>query len=213
MPYKLQQRLALAVVPRLAAAIIRVLAATLHYENRPADGVTPGDQIPGPTLYAFWHQALLLAACRFKDRGIAILISRSFDGELIARTVERLGFCAIRGSSSRGGPTALRQMAEAYRSGHICALTADGPRGPARLAKPGTAQLAQLVHAAVGSFYLKPARAWQLRSWDGFLIPKPFTRVAIYWPAIIPAAHVSEQTVQQALDESVAMTEAIDRIK
>lgn len=213
MPYKLQQRLALAVVPPLAAGIIRALAVTLRYEDRPAEGVTPGDRIPGPTIYAFWHQVLLLAACRFKERDIAILISRSFDGELIARTVERLGFRAVRGSSSRGGPTALRQMAEAFRNGRICALTADGPKGPARLAKPGTAQLAQLVGAPVGSFYLKPERAWQLRSWDNFLIPKPFTRVTIHWPAVIPATEVSEQTVQQTLDQSVAMADAVTRIK
>lgn len=209
-PNRLQQFLALAIVPRVAALTIRMLAATLRFEDHPAPGVIPGDQITGPTIYAFWHQALLLAACRFKDRSIAILISRSFDGELIARTVERLGFHAIRGSSSRGGPTALRQMAEAFRSGHICALTADGPRGPARIAKPGTTQLAQLVGAPAGSFYLKPERAWQLHTWDGFLIPKPFTRVAIFWPAIIPAAEVSVQTVQQSLDESVAMAVSND---
>ncbi len=109
MPYTLGQRLTLAIVPRLAALLIRLLGATLRYEDRFEPATTPripGDQIPGPTIYAFWHRSLLVCAHRFRHRTIAILISRSFDGELIARTVERLGFRAIRGSSSRGGPTA-----------------------------------------------------------------------------------------------------------
>ncbi len=205
MSHTLQQRLALALVPRVAALTIRALAVTLRFEDQPTLGVTPGDRIPGPTVYAFWHQALLLAACRFKDKDIAILISRSFDGELIARTVERLGFRVIRGSSSRGGATGLRQIAEAYRAGHICAITADGPRGPAMIAKPGTAQLARLVGSTVGAFYLWPERAWQLHSWDKFLIPRPFSRVVVTWPPLVPTAEVNEQSVQRTLEQSVRM--------
>jgi hypothetical protein len=204
-PYTVSQRLTLAIVPRLAALLIRLLGCTLRYEDHAAPGVTPGDRIPGPTVFAFWHRSLLVAAYRFRNLDIAILISRSFDGELIARTVELLGFKAIRGSSSRGGTVALRQMAEAYRTGHICAITADGPKGPAMVAKPGTAQLAQLVGASVGTFYLLPDRAWELKSWDRFLIPKPFSRVRVTWPTHLPAAEVTEPAVQQSLDRSVAM--------
>jgi lysophospholipid acyltransferase (LPLAT)-like uncharacterized protein len=204
-PYTVSQRLTLAIVPRLAALLIRLLGCTLRYEDCPEPGVIPGNQIPGPTVFAFWHRSLLIAAYRFRNLDIAILISRSFDGELIARTVELLGFKAIRGSSSRGGSIALRQMAEAYRAGHRCALTADGPKGPMMIAKPGTAQLAQLVGAPVGAFYLLPDRAWELKSWDRFLIPKPFARVRILWPAHLPAAEVTEAAVQQLLDRSVAL--------
>jgi lysophospholipid acyltransferase (LPLAT)-like uncharacterized protein len=181
-PYTVSQRLTLAIVPRLASLLIRLLGCTLRFEDHAAPGVTPGNRIPGPTVFAFWHRSLLIAAYRFRNLGIAILISRSFDGELIARTVELLGFKAIRGSSSRGGP-----------------------KGPAMVAKPGTAQLAQLVGAPVGSFYLLPDRAWELKSWDRFLIPKPFARVRITWPAHVPAAAVTEAAVQQSLDRSVAM--------
>jgi hypothetical protein len=151
-PYTVSQRLTLAIVPRLAALLIRLLGCTLRYEDHTAPGVIPGNRIPGPTVFAFWHRSLLIAAYRFRNLGIAILISRSFDGELIARTVELLGFKAIRGSSSRGGTVALRQMAEAYRAGHRCAITADGPKGPAMVAKPparprlGAQQLGPLPH-------------------------------------------------------------------
>ena len=110
----------------------------------------------------------------------------------------------MRGSSTRGGANGLRNLAQAYADGHICAFTADGPRGPNMVAKAGPVHLAQLTEATwIGSFHLQPARAWQLRSWDQFLIPKPFSAVTIAWPA-----HVAPELValQQALDEAVAMS-------
>ena len=208
MPYTRTQRLALVLVPPLAAFLIRLLGLTLRYEDRADPGVTPGYAIPGPTVFAFWHRSLLACAHRFRSLDIAILISASFDGELIARTVERLGFRAIRGSSSRGGAAGLRNMQLAYAAGHRCAITADGPRGPAFVAKPGAAQLAQSAQPGgtwLGCFYALPDRAWQLRSWDRFLIPKPFARVVLTWPAHIPAAQVTPAAVQAALARAVHM--------
>lgn len=208
----LNERLALALVPPLAALFIRVLGATLRYENIASPGTIPGDQIPGPAIFAFWHRSLLIAAHRFRGQRIAILISRSFDGELIARTVTRLGFLPVRGSSSRGGSSSLRTFTEAFYRGHICAFTADGPRGPAMVAKDGPMQLATLVNAqTVGAFYLLPARAWVLRSWDRFLIPKPFSRIVVTWPAhargTAPGRPPETAAVQHALDSAVTMAE------
>ncbi len=216
--FSFTQRLALAVVPRLAALLIRALGATLRYENvfAPNDpNPIPGDEIPGGTVFAFWHRSLLVSAHRFRNKGIAILISRSFDGELIARTVELLGFRAIRGSSSRGGATGLRGMAEAYTEGRICAFTADGPRGPAMVAKPGPAQLAQLVDAPwVGTFYAFPLRAWTLNSWDKFLIPKPFSRVLVAFPQNVPISTPDLQAaIQASLDEAVDLAQRAQRTK
>ncbi len=212
---RLGQRVALALVPPLAALVIRLLGMTLRYEDRAEPGVTPGYKIPGPVVFAFWHRSLLACAHRFRNLDIAILISASFDGELIARTVELLGFKAVRGSSSRGGAAGLRNMQVAYGEGHRCAFTADGPRGPKFVAKPGTAAMANSVGPAtaegrpagtwVGCFYALPARAWELKSWDRFLIPKPFSRVLLTWPAHVPAGEVTVATVQAALDRAVAM--------
>jgi lysophospholipid acyltransferase (LPLAT)-like uncharacterized protein len=209
------QRVALAVVPALAALVIRLLGMTLRYVDRVEAGVTPGDAIPGPVVFAFWHRSLLACAYRFRGKDIAILISSSFDGELIARTVELLGFRAIRGSSSRGGAAGLRNMQLAYAAGHRCAFTADGPRGPVFVAKAGAAQLANSVGPMtaegkptgtwVGCFYALPDRAWELRSWDRFLIPKPFSRVVLTWPEHVPASEVTTATVQAGLDRAVAM--------
>jgi hypothetical protein len=207
------QRVTLAVVPLLAALLVRLLGMTLRYEDRAEPGVTPGYAIPGPTVFAFWHRGLLACAHRFKNLDIAILISPSFDGELIARTVELLGFRAVRGSSSRGGAAGLRNMQAAYAAGHRCAFTADGPRGPVFKAKPGAAQLANSVGGAdtsgtwVGCFYALPERAWELRSWDRFMIPKPFSRVVLTWPRHIPAGEVTTAAVQAALDGAVAMAQ------
>ncbi len=209
MPFSTSQKITLAIVPRVAALLIRLLGMTLRYEDRADPGVTPGYAIPGPAVFAFWHRSLLACAHRFRGLDIAILISRSFDGEIIASTVELLGFTAIRGSSTRGGASGLRNMERAYREGHRCAITADGPRGPVFVAKPGTAQLAQLVGAWVGTFYVLPARAWELRSWDRFLIPKPFSRVILTWPSHVPAEAVTEATVQAALDRAVALAKDV----
>lgn len=203
--YTRKQRLALAIVPRLTAWFIRLLGATLRYRNVNAVGTECGDALPGPSVFAFWHTSLLICAHRFRDLGIAILISRSFDGELIARTVELLGFKAVRGSSTRGGASALRGMQVAYAEGRRCAFTADGPKGPAMVAKPGPVQLAELVGAAwVGAFHAEPVRAWRLGSWDRFMIPKPFTRVNVSWPAHVPPAL---NALQRAMDEAVAMAQ------
>lgn len=153
-----------------------------------------------------------MAAYRFRNLRIAILISQSFDGELIARTVERLGFVAIRGSSSRGGAAGFVQMERAVRSGHIAAITADGPRGPVYLAKPGITQLAQRTTGWAGAFHLAPASAWQLKSWDRFYIPKPFTRVAVAWPAhtSLPAGEDPSEAhghVQAMMERATQMAE------
>lgn len=193
--YSPRQRFILALVPRVAAVLIRLLGATWRICDAQAPETPVGHKVPGPTVFAFWHEGLLSAAYRFRGLGIAILISRSFDGELIARTVERLGFRAVRGSSTRGGAAGLRGMADAYAGQRICAFTADGPKGPRQVAKAGPVQLAQLAEAPwLGCFHAEPERAWRLRSWDRFAIPKPFSTVRFGW-----ATHVApEQALLQA---------------
>ncbi|MDE1155833.1 MAG: DUF374 domain-containing protein [Acidobacteriaceae bacterium] len=204
----------LAIVPPLVAGLIRVIGFTWRVRDVNAAGVASGHTIPGPSVFAFWHCSLLACAYRFRGLGIAILISQSFDGELIARVVERLGFVAVRGSSSRGGVGGLKAMSEAYREGRICAFTADGPKGPARVAKAGPVQLAKLVQAPwIGCFHAQPEQAWTMNSWDRFLIPKPFAKIVFSWPAPIALDEKEESTtvlaeLQQQMIEAVRMTEA-----
>jgi lysophospholipid acyltransferase (LPLAT)-like uncharacterized protein len=176
-----QRRLMLWLVPPVAAALLRLLAATLRYEEIFDDGGEP-DRRRGASVWCFWHRCLLPATCYFRGRPrTVLLISASFDGELIARTIERLGYETVRGSSSRAGAQGLRTLARAVSDGATAVIPGDGPRGPRYLLKPGITKLAQLTGLPVHSFYLLPERAWVLRSWDALLVPKPFSRVVMVW--------------------------------
>ena len=216
-----KQRLVLAVVPPVATVLVRLLGGTLRWQDRLKDGARPADRVDEGDLYAFWHRSLLLAAYRYRDLRIRILISSSFDGELIARVVERLGFVPVRGSSSRGGAVGLLQMDRALRQGWKAAVTADGPKGPMYVAKPGVAALALRAAARgegrVSVFHIHPERAWRLHTWDDFLIPKPFSRVCCAWPAPVNVqAGESIETVharmQTAMELAVDLAERSDTL-
>ena len=150
-------------------------------------------------MWCFWHRCLIPCACYFHARfKPAVLISLSFDGELIARTIEQLGFLTARGSSTRSGGSGLWALAKAVERGHPAVFTADGPRGPVYKVKPGAVKLAQLTGYSIGIFYAHPEKAWMLRSWDRFLIPKPFSRVAISWGRNIEVPQSEDPLVIEA---------------
>lgn len=205
-PFTRTQRVMLAVVPRAASALLHMLGWTLRWDEAYAAGARPADVYPSePDVYVFWHRCLLLAAWRYRGLGIRILISPSFDGELIARLVERLGFVPIRGSSSRGGAVGLLAATRARQQGYKVAITADGPRGPVYVAKDGAAAIAVRAGSTASCFHLHPQRARTLKSWDRFLIPKPFSRVRVAWPT--PVVHASTAVLQECLDEAVRVAE------
>ncbi len=167
------RRLRLAAAAWLGALVVRGLGATWRVR---LDGHLPG---PGPVVLALWHGELLPLLWGMRGRGYAPLISTHADGEVIARIVKSLGFVPIRGSSSRGGARALIEATRRLSEGVTVAFTTDGPRGPRRRSAPGAA-----AAAARGGVPLVPLgaavdRAWRLRSWDRFVIPKPFARVVV----------------------------------
>ena len=153
-------------------------------------------------IMGFWHGRILPATLYFRDRGIVVMTSRNFDGEWIARIIERFGYGTARGSSSRGGPQALREMARALRAGSPVGFTLDGPRGPARQAQPGALWLSGATGHPVLPFHLEASRAWTARSWDGTQVPKPFSTVAltIGEPMTLPEGS-GEQAIQTATAE------------
>jgi lysophospholipid acyltransferase (LPLAT)-like uncharacterized protein len=177
------QRIVLAIVPRLVWALLRIVGSTWRYEVIAEDGVTPVvyGQKTGGEIYCFWHQCVLPCAVYFRHTNAVILISRSFDGELITRTLRLFGFDAVRGSSSRAGREALLGLRRVIERGVPAIFTADGPRGPIYETKMGPIKLAQLTGAPIGAFHLQPERAWVVNSWDRFLIPKPFTPIVVSW--------------------------------
>jgi lysophospholipid acyltransferase (LPLAT)-like uncharacterized protein len=181
--FTLGQRLVLAIVPRIVWALLWFIGRTWRFEVIAEDGVTPVlcGQKAGPEIYCFWHQCVLPCTMYFRKSGAVILISRSFDGELITRILRLFGFDAVRGSSSRGAREGLLGLKEVIGTGRTAIFTADGPLGPIYQTKMGPIKLAQITGASIGAFHLQPERAWIINSWDCFLVPKPFTRVIVSW--------------------------------
>jgi len=166
------------VISTVVTAFIRIVGPTLRLVVEVEEGGPP-QLLLYPAIYAFWHRCIFPAAWFFRNKQIAVMTSRSFDGEYIARIIENLGFRAVRGSSSRGGVSALLGMHTEIEAGRICAFTIDGPRGPRYVAKPGPVLLARNTKAPLFCFYLAVERAWVLNTWDALVIPKPFSRVAL----------------------------------
>lgn len=181
--FTLGQRLVLAVAPRLVWALFAIVGRTWRYEVIAEEGVVPVlfGQKPGPEIYCFWHQCVLPCTVYFRKSRAVILISKSFDGELITRILKMFGFDAVRGSSSRGAREGLLGLHRVIESGRTAIFTADGPRGPIYRTKMGPIKLAQTTGAPIGAFHLEPERAWTFKSWDRFLVPKPFTRICVSW--------------------------------
>ncbi|MGA2569381.1 MAG: lysophospholipid acyltransferase family protein [Terracidiphilus sp.] len=177
------QRLVLAVVPRLIWALLQIVGRTWRFEVVAEPGVDPclmGER-SGNYICCFWHQCVLPCTVYFRASRAVILISSSFDGELIARILRLFGFGAVRGSSTRGGREGLLGLKRLLDNGGTAIFTADGPLGPIYRTKMGPIKLAALSGKPAGAFHLEPEHAWTLRSWDRFLIPKPFTRIVVSW--------------------------------
>ena len=181
--FTLGQRLVLAVVPRVVWAMLRVVSLSWRFEVIAEPGVVPvlAGKKAGAEIYCFWHQCVLPCSVYFRGSGAVILISKSFDGELITRILRMFGFDAVRGSSSRGASEGLLGLKHVIGAGKTAIFTADGPRGPIYRSKMGPIKLAQMTGAPIGAFHLEPEHAWVLRSWDRFLVPKPFTRIVVSW--------------------------------
>ena len=181
--FTLGQRLVLTFVPRLVWALLRIISLTWTFETIAEEGAValPFGEGAGAEIYCFWHQCVLPCTIYFRRTHATILISRSFDGELVTRVLGLFGFRAVRGSSSRSGNEGLLGLKQVLEDGGPAIFTADGPRGPIHRTKMGPIKLAQLTGAPIGAFHLEPRRTWTARSWDRFLIPKPFTRIVVSW--------------------------------
>ena len=141
----------------------------------------PVDELRGKKAFTFslWHGHLLPLLWFHRDQGVLVLISEHRDGELVARAAASLGFGLIRGSTTRGADRALISLARELKAGREVAITPDGPRGPARKFAPGVLIAAQRSDSFIVPVAAVADRAWHLRSWDRFMIPKPFARVTI----------------------------------
>ncbi len=166
----------------VALALFRVWIKTLRLRVEDPNGVLPASRTE-PFILAVWHNRLLLlppafSLC-FPHRRSVGLISASRDGDFVALLVERFGHGTVRGSTSRKGVIALRQLVDALAAGTNVLITPDGPRGPLYEVNQGIIFVAQKSGAAVVPMQLEFASAWRLRNWDRFFLPKPFSKVRI----------------------------------
>jgi lysophospholipid acyltransferase (LPLAT)-like uncharacterized protein len=173
------KRVQAALIPLVATPLIRALGATLRFR---AEGLDHFDEIVASgrqPVMAFFHGRILPATYYFRGRGIVVMISENFDGEWIARIIERFGYGTARGSSSRGAVKAMLQLKRDMAAGRPAGFAVDGPRGPREHVQAGAVWLAKATGNPLLPFHLEAASAWTLGSWDRTQIPKPFARVAL----------------------------------
>lgn len=182
-------RVSLTLTPWLASALMRAGAATLRRmdvaREHPEACWAKGEQI----IVAFWHGRLLMMPFVYPGQSATILISQHRDGEYITRIAERMGFRVVRGSATRGGPRAFKQLLHALRDGSNVAITPDGPKGPRQRAKSGVIELSRLSGMPILPVAVSAWPRLLLQSWDQFLVPYPFGREVYVWgePIYVPA--------------------------
>jgi len=185
--FSTKQRIILATVPPLAANLYRLLGATCTREVRHGEIFEDMLRDRGTALLALWHETTGILACLHQGRNFHSTASYSFDGELAARAVHCFGAETVRGSSSNGGSQALREMEKVLGRVPAVGITLDGPRGPRRVAKAGLAILAARTGTPIVPNAATITRCWRTRSWDEFIIPKPFAHFIYAFGTPIPA--------------------------
>jgi lysophospholipid acyltransferase (LPLAT)-like uncharacterized protein len=154
-----------------------------------------------PVIFAIWHNRLLMLPPPF-DRWFPTrqsigLISASRDGDLVSLLIERSGYGTIRGSTSRKGVIALRQLVDALAAGSNVLFTPDGPRGPVYQVSPGVIFVAQKSGAPIVPLHMEYSSCWRLKSWDRFCVPRPFAKVRFI---LGPVVHVAQTTNAEQLE-------------
>jgi len=191
------KRAQVALIAGAGYRLIQALGATLRWR---LDGFERFDEIAGrgqQPVMAFWHGRILPATYYFRRRGIVVITSENFDGEWIARIIERFGYGTARGSSSRGGLKALLKLVRDMEAGRPTAFTLDGPRGPARVAQPGAVWLAKATGNPLLPFHIESSSRWTANSWDHTQVPRPFSTVAV---AIGEPFYVSRDATAEDLE-------------
>ena len=196
--------------------LLQVWARTLRFtidDRAGVIGVPPNERYIG----ALWHNRLLLLPFVIREflpqRRGAALISASRDGALLADLVERFDFEVVRGSSSRQGATAMRQLADIIARGNDVVITPDGPRGPAYELGQGIVYLAQQSGAAVVPINMEYSSCWRVKSWDRFILPKPFSKVRVTFGRphrVAPTTNESEFE-RERLRLQEAMTQLVEK--
>jgi lysophospholipid acyltransferase (LPLAT)-like uncharacterized protein len=205
-------RVEVAAIAGIGYPLIAMLGRTLRWRVegwQHFEGIFASGRVP---VMGFWHGRILPATFYFRRRGIVVITSENFDGEWIARIIERFGYGTARGSTTRGARKAMLQLVRDMRRGKPAGFTLDGPRGPAGVAQPGALWLARATGNPVLPFHLEASSYWAMNSWDRTQIPKPFSTVALVigepFEVAGEAADAELEAAREALQQRLAGLEA-----
>src|SRR5256886_15132398 len=209
--YSLKDRLLIRSADLVFFILINLIGRTVRFEIEGWDNWEAASRDGKIPIYTFWHNRVFLATYFGRRRRIVVMTSRSFDGEYIARFIQRFGYGAARGSSTRGAIGAVVEMVRLMRAGCPTAFTIDGPKGPRYEAKMGSVLLAKKTGFPILPFTITAKRFWEAKkSWDRFQIPKPFTRACV---VIAPPIYVAPDADDEALEARRAeLQAALDEI-
>ena len=196
-------------IVRLGVWLIRALAVTWRIETVNGEPLAAARRDGQRVIFALWHGELLPLLWHQRGEDVAIVISDHRDGEIIAQIAESLGYSTVRGSSSKGGSRALIGLMREIDAGRDGAITPDGPRGPARVFAPGAVVAAYRTGALIAPIRAHASRSWRLKSWDRFLIPKPFARVRVSFG---PLTGVDAASPREAAEQAPRLQAILDAV-
>ncbi|HEX8369321.1 MAG TPA: lysophospholipid acyltransferase family protein [Pyrinomonadaceae bacterium] len=213
--YSFKQRWLIRLADFAFYCLINLIGKTVRFETEGWENFEAIERAGRLPIYTFWHNRIFLGTYFFRRRGIVVITSQSLDGEYIARFIQRFGYGAVRGSSTRGGVAALVEMIRLMREGLPMGFTIDGPKGPKYVAKIGACLLAKKTGNPLMPFTVEAEKFWHLKSWDNLQIPKPFSRarLIIADPVYVPKDANDEvlenkrRELQKSLDELVTRGE------
>ena len=197
------------ILPPVAMLLIKLLlfsCRVIKVEGRKKE-IDALAKSQGRAVYATWHQRVIFHARHLARKNLTVMVSQSRDGEYAIRLVSLFGHKNVRGSSTRGGSLALKELTQKIKEGGRGGILADGPVGPARIAKIGAVIIARNARVPLITVTWGADRCWIINSWDRFLVPKPFARIVIYYPEPIwipPSADSKElEGYRNLLEESL----------
>ncbi|RME87527.1 MAG: DUF374 domain-containing protein [Planctomycetota bacterium] len=201
----------------LGSLLLRILMSTMSVRWYGLENLEKVHRHYPSAIYGFWHQRMLAFIMTHKGYGVHVMISSHRDGEIITQIIRRFGFDAVRGSTYRQGAKALKEMMEILQQGKDIAITPDGPRGPKYTLQKGIIHLAKATGLPIVLGSYGASACWKARSWDSFMVPKPFSRIAIVvsQPILIPSDISKEefekwrQKVEKMLREITAKADEL----
>lgn len=211
--YPFRQRLLIKLADITFYTIIKLIGSTLRYEVEGWENFEAARRDNQRPIFTFWHNRVFTSIHFWQKRSIVVMTSQSFDGEYIARFIQRFGSGAARGSSTRGATSALVALVRLTRLGYSASFTIDGPKGPRYVAKMGAVLLAKKTGQPILPFTITTRRFWEVKgSWDRAQVPWPFTRarVDIALPMLV-AADADDDELNAKRDELQAVLDELER--